>query len=124
MLFASILNSTVVLGNYVQKTTSADIFRCIFLGALRVNWHFFTKTLLQTCVLNYHIQQGKNSTLPEKRTLESVYVQWTIPSLLYLIRRKNPLVYKGLIIEEGKQVFIYSYLVGQDAYILACVFTH
>ena len=38
MLFASILNSSVMLGNYLQQTTSADdIFRCIFLGVLRVN---------------------------------------------------------------------------------------
>ena len=38
-LFASILNSSVMLGNYLQQTTSADdIFRCIFfLGALRIN---------------------------------------------------------------------------------------
>ena len=37
-LFASILNSSVILGNYLQQTTSADdIFRCIFLAALRVN---------------------------------------------------------------------------------------
>ena len=37
-LFASILISSVMLGNYLQQTTSADdIFRCIFLGALRVN---------------------------------------------------------------------------------------
>ena len=37
-LFASILNSSVMLGNYLQQTTSADdIFRCVFfLGALRV----------------------------------------------------------------------------------------
>ena len=36
-LFAYILNSSVMLGNYMQQTTSADdIFRCIFLGALRV----------------------------------------------------------------------------------------
>ena len=37
-LFASILNSSVILGNYLQQITSADnIFRCIFfLGALRV----------------------------------------------------------------------------------------
>ena len=37
-LFASILNSSVILCNYLQQTTSADdIFRCIFLlGALRV----------------------------------------------------------------------------------------
>ena len=38
-LFASILNSSVMLGNYLQQTTSADdIFKCIFfLVALRVN---------------------------------------------------------------------------------------
>ena len=36
-LFASILNSSVMLGNYLQQTTSADaIFKCIFIGALRV----------------------------------------------------------------------------------------
>ena len=29
-LFASILNSSVMLGNYLQQMTSADIFRCIF----------------------------------------------------------------------------------------------
>ena len=30
-MFASILNSSVMLGNYLQQTTSADeIFRCIF----------------------------------------------------------------------------------------------
>ena len=30
-LFASILNLSVMLGNYLQQTTSADdIFRCIF----------------------------------------------------------------------------------------------
>ena len=38
-LIASILNSSVMLGTYLQQRTSADdIFRCIFfLGALRVN---------------------------------------------------------------------------------------
>ena len=38
MLFASILNSSVMLGKYLQQTTSADnIFRCMFfLGTLRV----------------------------------------------------------------------------------------
>ena len=38
-LFASILNLSVILGNNLQQTTSADdIFRCIFfLSALRVN---------------------------------------------------------------------------------------
>ena len=34
-LFASILNLSVVLGNYLQQMTSADdIFRCIFFLAL------------------------------------------------------------------------------------------
>ena len=34
-LFASKRNSSVILGNYLQQTTSAeDIFRCIFFLAL------------------------------------------------------------------------------------------
>ena len=46
-LFASILNSSVMLGNYLQQTTSADdIFRCIlFLGALRVKYHIISASL-------------------------------------------------------------------------------
>ena len=37
MMFASILNSSVMLGNYLQQTTSADdISDAFFLGALRV----------------------------------------------------------------------------------------
>ena len=37
-LFASILNSSVMLGNYLQQTTSADdIFSCIFFLTLWVN---------------------------------------------------------------------------------------
>ena len=41
-LFASILNSSVMLGNYLQQSTSADnIFKCIFfLDALRVKIFF------------------------------------------------------------------------------------
>ena len=36
VLFASIFNSSVVLGNYLQQATSPDdIFRCIFLGATK-----------------------------------------------------------------------------------------
>ena len=35
-LFASMLNSSVMLGNFLQQTTSAeDIFRCIFFS-----WRF------------------------------------------------------------------------------------
>ena len=34
-LFAPILNSSIMLGNYLQQMTSADdIFRCIFVLAL------------------------------------------------------------------------------------------
>ena len=33
-LFASILILSVMLGNYLQQTTSADIFRCFFFLAL------------------------------------------------------------------------------------------
>ena len=34
-LFASILKRSIMLGNYLQQTTSADdIFRCIFFFAL------------------------------------------------------------------------------------------
>ena len=34
-LFASIINSSVMLGNYLQQTTSADdIFRCFFFFGL------------------------------------------------------------------------------------------
>ena len=41
MLFDSILNSSVMLGNYLQQTTSADdIFRCIF------SWRFKRKVIL------------------------------------------------------------------------------
>ena len=37
-LFASILNISVKLGNYLKQTTSADhIFRCIFSWCLRVS---------------------------------------------------------------------------------------
>ena len=36
-LFASVLNSSVLLGSYLQQTTSADnILDAFFLGALRV----------------------------------------------------------------------------------------
>ena len=54
ILFASILNSSVMLGNYLQQTTSADdIFRRIFfLGALRVkSFLMFVKLKGLPCLL-------------------------------------------------------------------------
>ena len=38
LLFASILNLSVMLGNYLQQTTFSDAF---FLGAFRVNYASF-----------------------------------------------------------------------------------
>ena len=41
-LFAFILNLSVMLGNYLQQTISADdISDAFFLGALRVKMHIF-----------------------------------------------------------------------------------
>ena len=64
-LFASILNLSVMLGNYLQQTTSADdIFRCIFfLGALRVRslsplascTYMFE--LGNNCIQNFHLER-------------------------------------------------------------------
>ena len=53
-LFASVLSSSVMLGNYLQQTTSADdILRCIFfLGALRVNRHVETFRLANRTLLS------------------------------------------------------------------------
>ena len=44
-LFASILHSSLILGICLQQTTSAhDMFRCFFLGALRVN-HSYSRNM-------------------------------------------------------------------------------
>ena len=47
-LFASILNLSLMLGNYLQQTTSADdIFRCVFfLGVLRVKLGLLFKRIV------------------------------------------------------------------------------
>ena len=47
-LFASIFNLSVMLGNCLQQTTSADnIFRCIFfLGPLRVKGQYHWSVLM------------------------------------------------------------------------------
>ena len=42
-LFASIVNSSVMLGNYLQQMTSAEDFQMhFFLGALRVKYYSIT----------------------------------------------------------------------------------
>ena len=45
ILFASILNLSVMLGNHLQQTISADIFRCIFLGPAKSSAEMFKKPL-------------------------------------------------------------------------------
>ena len=73
-LFASILNSSVMLGNYLQQTTSADdIFRCIFfLGALRASTAVALPTSDKT-----HISRNslKSSYIP-------IYFHYLIPGAI------------------------------------------
>ena len=59
-LFASILNLSVMVGNYLQQTTSADdIFRCIFFALLRV------KTCIMFCrvIVNSFVSNIRNDFL-------------------------------------------------------------
>ena len=52
-LFATKLNSSVMLGNYLQQATSADdIFRCIFILALKGFTSFYS---------DYSMYSKKNS---------------------------------------------------------------
>ena len=47
MLFASILNSSVMLGNYLQHTTSSDdIFRCSFSWRFKGKAYWTCRTIL------------------------------------------------------------------------------
>ena len=57
VLFSSILNSSLILGNYLQQTTSADyIFRCIFfLGALLLRVELI-KFMLGKCFVIFCLQ--------------------------------------------------------------------
>ena len=61
-LFASILNSSVMLGNYLQQTTSADdIFRCIFFS-----WRLRVNLLILSCH-GIYIQLISNRISPPQR---------------------------------------------------------
>ena len=70
-LFASILNSSVLLGNYLQQTTTADdIFRCIFfLGALRVKTNEKSNETLR------YRYVGKSVLALQDELLRSVFVR-------------------------------------------------
>ena len=55
-LFASILNSSVMLGNYLQQTTSVDdIFRCIFFMALLVLKELLVSARIRTHVIYVYL---------------------------------------------------------------------
>ena len=52
-LFASILNSSILQGNYLQQMTSADdILDAFFLGALRVNCF----VIVNDCMVRIYIK--------------------------------------------------------------------
>ena len=75
-LFASILNSSDMLGNYLQQTTSADdIFRCIFFCALRVkqsNQLSFPSEMIAKPGRTQRIaKQNKELTLPPINIMSS-----------------------------------------------------
>ena len=52
-LFSSMLNSSVIIGNYLQQMTSADnLFRCIFfLALLRLNYGSICDHVCMTMML-------------------------------------------------------------------------
>ena len=56
--FASILNLSVMLGNYLQQTTSADdIFRCTFPWRLKANMLLTVRAAILNCpsIWSYHV---------------------------------------------------------------------
>ena len=64
-LFASILNSSVMLGNYLQQTTSADdIFRCIFFLALSGLIAYVQVRLCSNAYTSAHLFSGKYELFP------------------------------------------------------------
>ena len=86
-LFASILNSSVMLCNYLQQTTSADdFFRCSFLYALRVNNRHQELLLChnRNQILNLGILKVINSSfyrgiISSPRTK----IKWSVDKVLY-----------------------------------------
>ena len=83
MLFASILNLSVMLGKYLQQTTSADnIFRCIFfLGALRVKMKWLNKMCISLCGMNILFLQRylERDIFPCFTPLNPKYLKWNLP---------------------------------------------
>ena len=91
LLFASILNWSVMLGNYLQQTTSADdIFRCIFfLGTLRVqkqipflecSWNHEYFSSLENCTLT--VQETQSTCIHDSMNRSNIEFIAYIYSLL------------------------------------------
>ena len=72
-LFAFILNSSVMLGNYLQQTTSSDdILRCIFfLGALRLKYN---TSISQCKILKANTPTNKMQPLTHPKDIYSVLI--------------------------------------------------
>ena len=100
MLFASILNSSVMLGNYLQQTTSADnIFRCIFFLALLgliPSTHLWKKGYW---VYTNDSQMEKFTNIIDPDEIpENVTSQW------YLLIAQNKHSYHGWVVQNWQNV--------------------
>ena len=88
--FASLLNSSVMLGNNLQQTTSADhFFRCIFfLGSLRDKWTCYKQNSILLLLVSVADEQpglnivanSKTSFLTTRPILIGVNLLWETPS--------------------------------------------
>ena len=85
-LFASILNLSVMLGNYLQQTTSADTFSdAFFLGALRVR--------TQNSLILYFSGGNARFETPIKFTMYT-YKMGRVP--------EDPFCWSGVLTQERK----------------------
>ena len=106
-LFASIFNSSVMLGNYLQQTTSADdIFRCIFFLALYGVNTFLTSH--DRSILSFKAPITTNSVDTDQTALGphclSLYILFT-KSRGYL-NSKNYSIYQTNVINLKQLVLI------------------
>ena len=104
-LFASILNSSVNLGNYWQQTTSADdIFRYIFLDALRVKYLAYCKTRPRGQVIKLFSCSTQLSTkfqlLIKTKMLKNTDFSWLRCCINLIINIKMPKIFN--IYEQNK----------------------
>ena len=81
-LFASVLNLSVMLGNYLQQTTSADnIFRCIF--SLRVKFTVLKNRVLEKS-LNFTFNKILSSAYSLSMPCDLVIMTFFIHTIDYI----------------------------------------